>query len=381
MSRASTCQTSARDVNVTPRAATGTLSDSMLVLLDGRSIYQDFFGVVLWDFLPVDLNEIKQIEVIRGPASAVWGANAMNGVVNVITKTPRELEGTNLVTSDSASSIAPRKERTYDGGGRLFSIDVTHAAATSDRFAYKVSAGFLAQEAYLRPTGAIPRQRHTPIRSSPNEGTSQPRLDARVDYDRADKRRRHRARRRHLRHRGDDPHRPRATRGSARVDIQVRPARRTRTASSRLQTFVNALDGEARAAVLAARSRRAARVQLRRTRCTTSKFSNLHAGADASRGVLRRQLPAQQFRSVVRATGHAAETKAVFTGRTRSSCRTAYRWIVGVPSRRLGRAEEGGVSPRTTLLIKPSPSRRSACRSIARFAHPRSSTATWRPAF
>src|SRR5918993_3028037 len=83
-------QTSARDVNVTPRAATGTLSDSLLVLLDGRSLYQDFFGAVLWDFLPVGLDEIKQIEVIRGPASAVWGANAMNGVVNVISKTPRE---------------------------------------------------------------------------------------------------------------------------------------------------------------------------------------------------------------------------------------------------------------------------------------------------
>src|SRR6185503_10245724 len=65
-------QTSTRDVNVTPRAATGTLSDSLLVLLDGRSIYQDFFGAVLWDFLPIQPNEIKQIEVIRSPASAVW---------------------------------------------------------------------------------------------------------------------------------------------------------------------------------------------------------------------------------------------------------------------------------------------------------------------
>jgi iron complex outermembrane receptor protein len=91
-----TIQTSARDVNVTSRGATGTLSDSMLVLLDGRSIYQDFFGSVFWDFLPVDITEIKQIEVIRGPASAVWGANAMTGVVNVVTKTPREMQGTSL---------------------------------------------------------------------------------------------------------------------------------------------------------------------------------------------------------------------------------------------------------------------------------------------
>ena len=84
-------RTSARDVNLTTRSATGTLSDSTLVLLDGRSVYQDFFGFVLWDFLPVDTTEIKQVEVIRGPASAVWGANAMTGVVNVITKTPREM--------------------------------------------------------------------------------------------------------------------------------------------------------------------------------------------------------------------------------------------------------------------------------------------------
>ena len=89
-------QTSARDINVTSRQATSTLATSQLALLDGRTIYQDFFGFVLWDFLPVNLNEIKQIEVIRGPASAVWGANAQTGVVNIITKSPREIAGTTL---------------------------------------------------------------------------------------------------------------------------------------------------------------------------------------------------------------------------------------------------------------------------------------------
>ena len=79
-------QVSARDINVTSRGATGTLATGQLALLDGRSLYQDFFGFVMWDFLPVNLNEVKQIEVIRGPASAVWGANALYGVVNVITK-------------------------------------------------------------------------------------------------------------------------------------------------------------------------------------------------------------------------------------------------------------------------------------------------------
>src|SRR3954471_14967442 len=65
-------QVSARDINVSTRAATGTLATGQLALLDGRSLYQDFFGFVMWDFLPVNLNEIKQVEVVRGPASAVW---------------------------------------------------------------------------------------------------------------------------------------------------------------------------------------------------------------------------------------------------------------------------------------------------------------------
>ena len=47
------------------------------------------FGFVAWDLLPLDFSEIEQVEVVRGPGSAVWGANAMSGVVNIITKTPR----------------------------------------------------------------------------------------------------------------------------------------------------------------------------------------------------------------------------------------------------------------------------------------------------
>jgi outer membrane receptor for ferrienterochelin and colicin len=86
-------QVSARDINVTSRAATGTLATGQLALLDGRSLYQDFFGFVMWDFLPLNFNEVKQVEVIRGPASAVWGANALYGVVNVISKSPREMQG------------------------------------------------------------------------------------------------------------------------------------------------------------------------------------------------------------------------------------------------------------------------------------------------
>src|SRR5687768_10869668 len=84
-------QTSARDINITTRGATSTLTTSQLALVDGRSVYLDFFGMVMWDLVPTNAQDVRQIEVIRGPASAVWGANAMTGVINVITKTPREL--------------------------------------------------------------------------------------------------------------------------------------------------------------------------------------------------------------------------------------------------------------------------------------------------
>src|SRR4030095_5955430 len=84
-------QVSAREVNITTRGATSTLSTSQLALVDGRSVYLDFFGMVMWDLIPTNPDEIRQIEVSRGPASAGWGANAMNGVVNVLTRTPREM--------------------------------------------------------------------------------------------------------------------------------------------------------------------------------------------------------------------------------------------------------------------------------------------------
>ena len=103
-------QVSARDINITARGATSTLSTSQLALVDGRSIYLDFYGMVMWDFVPANPHEIKQIEVIRGPASAVWGANAMSGVVNVITKSPRELaaeRGTSL-TIGAGGFVAQR---------------------------------------------------------------------------------------------------------------------------------------------------------------------------------------------------------------------------------------------------------------------------------
>ncbi|HSC29515.1 MAG TPA: TonB-dependent receptor [Vicinamibacterales bacterium] len=178
-------QVSARDINITTRAATGTLATGQLALLDGRSLYQDFFGFVMWDFLPVNFNEVKQIEVIRGPASAIWGANAFNGVVNVITKSPREMQGTGAVFGIGGfDRVSP------EGAGTVWYVSGTHAQAVDDRWAYKLSAGGYSQDPLSRPTGVIPCDRPEvctdPRASYPgfaNQGTTQPKFDARVDYD------------------------------------------------------------------------------------------------------------------------------------------------------------------------------------------------------
>ena len=112
---------STRDVQIVTRGATGRNARSTLALLDGRSIYQDYFGMVLWDLLPVGLDEVKQVEVARGPGSAIWGANALTGAINIITKSPREMLGHARERWGSASATPRSRDqpRRPIGQGRL----------------------------------------------------------------------------------------------------------------------------------------------------------------------------------------------------------------------------------------------------------------------
>lgn len=174
-------QTSARDFNINMRGATSTLSTSQLALIDGRSLYLDFFGFVAWDFLPVNPNELRQIEVIRGPASAVWGANALSGVVNFITKTPREMAGDTFTLG--VGTFGREVKDNGRGNGALWYVNGTHAAAVNDRWSYKISAGAFGQDALPRPQGLIPNAQQTPYPGFPNSGTRQPKFDSRVDYE------------------------------------------------------------------------------------------------------------------------------------------------------------------------------------------------------
>lgn len=87
--------------SVSARGFSDYLNNKMLVLVDGRSVYSPEFGGVEWDQQEIPMEEIERIEVIRGPGGTLWGANATNGVINIITKNAGSTKGFSVATSAS----------------------------------------------------------------------------------------------------------------------------------------------------------------------------------------------------------------------------------------------------------------------------------------
>src|SRR6185312_8387900 len=90
-------QTSASRYVITARGFNGSpaaqnYSNKLLVLIDGRTVYSPLFSGVYWDTNDVVLQDVDRIEVISGPGATLWGANAVNGVINIITRRAAETQ-------------------------------------------------------------------------------------------------------------------------------------------------------------------------------------------------------------------------------------------------------------------------------------------------
>src|ERR1041384_55646 len=95
-------QITANQWGISSRGFNGLYANKLLVLIDGRSVYSPIFSGVNWDSQDTLIEDIERIEVIRGPGATLWGANAVNGIINVITKNARDTQGT-LITGGAAS--------------------------------------------------------------------------------------------------------------------------------------------------------------------------------------------------------------------------------------------------------------------------------------
>ena len=101
---------------ISSRGFNDRFSNKLLVLIDGRSVYTPFFSGVNWDIQDTLLEDVERIEVIRGSGASLWGANAVNGVINIITKKAEDTQGTYLMAGTGT------KERLFGGfryGGQI----------------------------------------------------------------------------------------------------------------------------------------------------------------------------------------------------------------------------------------------------------------------
>src|SRR5918999_4705832 len=130
-------QSGVNDFNVNARGFNSSLNRRVLVLQDGRDLSIAFLGAQEWNGMVQPLEDLGRLEMVRGPGSALYGANAFSGVINIITPEAREVAGTKLSL----------------GGGELetFRGDLRHAGVFGgDRLGYRVNFGFNRSDTYSR---------------------------------------------------------------------------------------------------------------------------------------------------------------------------------------------------------------------------------------
>jgi iron complex outermembrane receptor protein len=118
---------------ISARGFNGQYSNKLLVLVDGRTAYSPIFAGVFWDSLNIPLASIERIEVIRGPGAAVWGSNAVNGVIDIITLSAEDTQGGYISAGEGTASTGPEVVR-YGGkvrhlGAYRLSVEGYHYGA------------------------------------------------------------------------------------------------------------------------------------------------------------------------------------------------------------------------------------------------------------
>jgi iron complex outermembrane receptor protein len=150
-------QTSASNYIITARGFSGNaadqnFADKLLVLIDGRSVYTPLYSGVYWDMQDVPPEDIDRIEVISGPGATLWGANAVNGVINIITKKSGDTQGgvIDLAAGSLGSSL------TVQYGGRI-NDDLTWRAYVKSFTEYDTvsGAGARADDGWSKPQGGF----------------------------------------------------------------------------------------------------------------------------------------------------------------------------------------------------------------------------------
>lgn len=115
---------SASGYAISSRGFNSTTANKLLVLIDGRSVYTPLFSGVFWDAQDVMLEDVERIEVISGPGATLWGANAVNGVINVITRTAQATQGSLLAAGggnlESGGSFRYGGKAGADGHYRVY---------------------------------------------------------------------------------------------------------------------------------------------------------------------------------------------------------------------------------------------------------------------
>ena len=125
---------------ISSRGFNDEFANQLLVLIDGRSVYTPLFAGVYWDVQDLPLEDINRIEVIRGPGASLWGANAVNGVINITTKDAKDTQGL-LVTGGAGNE--ERGFGTIRYGGQL-----------GENAFYRVYAKYFSRDDSVLPDGS-----------------------------------------------------------------------------------------------------------------------------------------------------------------------------------------------------------------------------------